>query len=114
MLVETWWFVLRGRYAVVMGRRRGKKSRAKKDVARARHYQPANKSAKNKEKVEVSADGEASEASEAGRSRERVRPSEPGFLRTAVAVLICSFSCLLVVGMLLGVIGRLSRWFWRA
>ena len=87
-----------GRYAVVMGRRRGKKSRAKKDVARARHYQPANKSAKNKEKVEISADGEASEA---GRSRERVRPSEPGFLRTAVAVLICSFSCLLVVGMIL-------------
>ena len=84
-----------GRYAVVMGRRRGKKSRAKKSVARARHYQPANKSAKNKEKVEVSAD------SEAGRSRERMRPSEPGFFRTALAVSICSFSCLLVVGVIL-------------
>ena len=87
-----------GRYAVVMGRRRGKKSRAKKSVARARHYQPANKSGKNKKKVEVSA---GSEANEVGRSRERMRPSEPGFLRTAVVVVICSFSCLLVVGVIL-------------
>lgn len=87
-----------GRYAVVMGRRRGKKSRAKKSVARARHYQPANKSGENKEKVEISVD---SEVNEAGRSRERMRPSEPGFLRTAVVVLICSFSCLLVVGVIL-------------
>lgn len=81
-----------------MGRRRGKKSRAKKSVARARHYQPANKSGENKEKVEISVD---SEVNEAGRSRERMRPSEPGFLRTAVVVLICSFSCLLVVGVIL-------------
>ncbi|WP_167145165.1 hypothetical protein [Actinomyces sp. ZJ308] len=78
-----------------MGRRRSKKSRAKNSVARSRHYQAANKSAKNKEKAEVSAD------SATGRSRERMRPSGPGFIRTAVGVSFCSALCLFVVGVVL-------------
>ena len=83
-----------GRYAVVMGRRRGKKSRTKNAIARSRRHPSFSSGAGNEGSVEVMADGGV------GRWRE-MRTSKPGVFRIVFFVMICSVACLFAVVVIL-------------
>lgn len=95
MLVETWRFRSPDRYAGAMGKRRRNKYQVKKRNRRPRQDSRVSNGAESKEEVEGLV------SSRTYRSRERVRSSNPGILRTFIGVVMCSLLCLLVTGVIL-------------
>ena len=95
LLVETWRFVLHGRYAGAMGKRRGKKSRAKKIDVHPRLGSLVNGGNRGEIDAEVFSDAGADQ------NRERPRPSSPGIFGAVFRVMVCSVLCLQVTWLIL-------------